>query len=432
MSDQSSAISHQASLAQRADQPSAISHQSSSLDPYDNEVLVRVQGVSKRFCRDLKRSLFYGAWDIWNDLRGHSLDEGELRKQEFWTNQDISFELRRGECLGLIGRNGAGKTTLLKMLNGLIKPDRGTIEIKGRVGALIALGAGFNPILTGRENVYIAGSVYGLSKKEIDAKYDEIVEFAELEEFMETPVRNYSSGMQVRLGFAVATSMEPDVLLIDEVLAVGDVGFRTKCYNQIHQVCKSAAVIFVSHNMPQIDRLCSRTLVLSDGLSVFDGPSGRGIDHYNQLFQHEASEWEVDKSLEILDWSVNGESKPARVNFNGGETLSIVLELDSIAESSNIELSVNVKQPSGDDILQCNSLRQGEAFRLHKGRQKVRIDIPKLKLGSGQKLLAFRMIDAETNKILIWSSDFCELVVNNKVFQPTPVYQTGYFSFISK
>ena len=147
--------------------------------------------------------------------------EASLRDGEFFAVKDVSFELRRGDCLGLLGHNGAGKTTLLKMLNGLIKPDAGSIMMRGRVGALIALGAGFNPILTGRENIYINGSVLGLTKKEIDAKIDEIIDFAEIREFIDMPVQSYSSGMAGRLGFAVATALDPDVLIVDEVLAVG-------------------------------------------------------------------------------------------------------------------------------------------------------------------------------------------------------------------
>jgi len=195
-----------------------------------SETLIRVENVSKKFCRSLKKSLWYGMRDLSKEVLGrrHGGD-GELRPDEFWSVNDVSFELKRGECLGLIGPNGAGKSTLLKMLNGLIKPDQGRIEMRGRVGALIELGAGFNPILSGRENIYVNGSVLGLAKEEIDQKLDEIIEFSELDEFIDSPVQNYSSGMKVRLGFAVAAHMKPDILLIDEVLAVGDIGFRTKC-----------------------------------------------------------------------------------------------------------------------------------------------------------------------------------------------------------
>lgn len=221
-----------------------------------SDTLIKVDNVSKKFCRSLKRSLWYGMRDLGRELAGRPHGgEGHLRPDEFWAVKDVSFEVKRGECLGLIGRNGAGKTTLLKMLNGLIKPDAGRIEMRGRVGALIALGAGFNPILTGRENIYVNAAVLGLSKREIDAKFDEIVAFAELEELIDSPVQSYSSGMVVRLGFAIAAKTEPEVLLLDEVLAVGDAIFQVKCINRIRELQRNGvATILVSHNMTDIMR----------------------------------------------------------------------------------------------------------------------------------------------------------------------------------
>jgi lipopolysaccharide transport system ATP-binding protein len=186
------------------------------------EIIVSVENISKKFCRDLKKSLWYGVRDIVAEALVSKKARAELRKQEFWAVTNSSFELRRGETLGLIGPNGAGKTTLLKMINGLLKPDNGKITVRGRVGALIQLGAGFHPLLTGRENIYISGAILGMSKREIDRKLDDIIEFSGIEEFIDAPVRNYSSGMFVRLGFSVAVHVDPDLLLIDEVLAVGD------------------------------------------------------------------------------------------------------------------------------------------------------------------------------------------------------------------
>ena len=236
-----------------------------------SDVLIRAEGVSKKFCRTLRRSLWYGVKDTFRDLAVVGA-RPDLRRGEFWAVDDVSFEVRRGECLGLIGRNGAGKTTVLKMLNGLIKPDKGRIEMRGRIGALIALGAGFNPILTGRENVYIYGSVLGLSKKEIDRKFDEIIDFAEVSDFIDTPVQSYSSGMQVRLGFAVATALQPDILLVDEVLAVGDVRFRWKCLERIKRLKESGvSIILVSHRSDDLMRTCTNGLVLEAGKTTFDG-----------------------------------------------------------------------------------------------------------------------------------------------------------------
>ena len=231
----------------------------------ENEVLVKVEGLSKKFCKDLKTSLWYGVKDLVSGITGNHND-GTLRQKEFWAVKDISFELRRGECLGLIGHNGAGKSTLLKILNGLINPDEGSVTMRGRVGALIELGAGFNPILTGRENIYNNGAVLGFTRKEIDAKVEEIIDFSEIREFIDMPVQNYSSGMKVRLGFAVAVQMEPDVLIIDEVLAVGDIGFTTKCLNKISEITATCAVIFVSHSMPMVGKICTETILLNKGV----------------------------------------------------------------------------------------------------------------------------------------------------------------------
>lgn len=274
-----------------------------------SEVLIRAENVGKKFCRDLKKSLWYGVKDSAADLfrwksRAASSEQrepsslatcnsqlatrsdsqlatSELRSDEFWANKDISFELKRGECLGLIGRNGAGKTTLLKMLNGLIKPDCGSIEMRGSVGALIALGAGFNPLLTGRENVYVNGSILGRSRKEVDRVFEEIVEFAEISEFIDAPVRTYSSGMQARLGFAAASYFDCDILLIDEVLAVGDFAFRQKCFNRLGNfIDGGGSAVLVSHALEQIIARTDRVLFMEKGKLVFDGLPREALQIY--------------------------------------------------------------------------------------------------------------------------------------------------------
>ncbi|HLA86327.1 MAG TPA: polysaccharide ABC transporter ATP-binding protein, partial [Thermoguttaceae bacterium] len=250
----------------------------------DKDVLLRVENVSKRFARSLKRALWYGMRDLAGELSGRGNGRANLRRDEFWAVDDVSFEVRRGECLGLIGPNGSGKSTLLKMLNGLLKPDRGRITARGRVGALIELGAGFNPILTGRENIYVTAAVRGISRREIARKFDEIVEFADVGDFLDMPVQSYSSGMKVRLGFAVATRIEPDVLLIDEVLAVGDAGFRAKCYNRIAEIAERTAVVFVSHGMGHVARLAERTLVLDRARTTYLGNTPEAVNRYYALF----------------------------------------------------------------------------------------------------------------------------------------------------
>jgi lipopolysaccharide transport system ATP-binding protein len=207
-----------------------------------------------------------------------------LRKDEFWAVQDVSFEVKQGEVLGIIGPNGSGKTTLLKMINGIFMPDKGRIEVNGRVGALIEVGAGFHPLLTGRENIYINGAILGMNKKEIDKKFEEIVEFADIGDFLDTPVKYYSSGMYVRLGFAVAIHCEPDILLVDEVLAVGDVEFQRKCFQKMKGLLQTGtSVILVSHSTPTILTLCKTGLFLSNAQKVTYGDIFSVVKTYNNF-----------------------------------------------------------------------------------------------------------------------------------------------------
>jgi lipopolysaccharide transport system ATP-binding protein len=205
------------------------------------------------------------------------------RKGEFFAVENLSFSVEKGECLGVIGPNGAGKTTLLRLINGLIKPDLGVLRVHGRVGGLIALGAGFNPVLTGRENIYINAAVLGLSKRQTDDVLDDIIDFSEIREFIDAPVQSYSSGMLVRLGFSVAVHLDPDVLLIDEVLAVGDAGFRGKCYNKVDELRGDKAVLLVSHNMEHIGRVCDRVLVLDRGQAAYCGAPEGAIACYRRI-----------------------------------------------------------------------------------------------------------------------------------------------------
>ena len=252
----------------------------------DKEILVSVQNVSKKFSRDLKSSLKYGALDIIKSTFGIKINK-DLRQKEFWAVQNVSFELKRGECIGLIGHNGAGKSTLLKVINGLYAPDKGQITMKGKIGALIELGAGFNPILTGRENIYNNASILGFTRKEVEEKMQSIIDFSEIEEFLDSPVKNYSSGMKVRLGFAVAAHLEPDILIIDEVLAVGDLGFVLKCFSKIDELLPKTAVIFVSHSMPMISRICNEIILMDRGKVLYHGKDiGKGVQSYYNKFSN--------------------------------------------------------------------------------------------------------------------------------------------------
>jgi lipopolysaccharide transport system ATP-binding protein len=208
-------------------------------------------------------------------LRGRQILQGD-EVEEFWALQNVSFEVKRGEVLGIIGRNGAGKSTLLKILSRITEPTQGRVRLRGRTSSLLEVGTGFHPELTGRENIYLNGAILGMKRSEIDTHFDGIVDFAEVSKFLDTPVKWYSSGMYIRLAFAVAAHLEPEVLIIDEVLAVGDVGFQTKCLNKMGDTARSGrTVLFVSHSMSAVERLCDRVIVLANGkiAGAFDNPS---------------------------------------------------------------------------------------------------------------------------------------------------------------
>ena len=225
--------------------------------------VLRVNKISKKFAKSIKQSMLYGVIDICKSFLNMTVDSEKLRTGEFWAVDLIDFTLAKGEVLGIIGSNGSGKSTLLKMLNGIFYPDKGSIEIYGRTGALIEVGAGFHPVLTGKENIYINGAILGMDRKEIDRNFGRIVEFADIGDFLDTPVKNYSSGMRVRLGFSIAIHSHPDILLIDEVLAVGDAKFQEKSLNKIKQLkSNGTSIVLVSHSITKILTLTDRVLVM--------------------------------------------------------------------------------------------------------------------------------------------------------------------------
>jgi lipopolysaccharide transport system ATP-binding protein len=382
--------------------------QNSPSNDQDDEVLVRVEGISKKFCRDLKKSLWYGVKDVVSELNPFSNEAGpqkveELRPGEFWANQGISFELKRGECLGLIGRNGAGKTTLLKMLNGLIKPDTGRIEIKGRIGALIALGAGFNPILTGRENIYVNGSILGLSREEIASKIDDIIDFAEIREFIDSPVQSYSSGMQVRLGFAVATALNPDVLILDEVLAVGDLAFSHKCYKRIGELKSKAALIFVSHNMQDVLQLCDRGVMLERGKVTASGSIADAISAYNSSNLKGESPMAAVFTREPLR-----EVKmiyPKKIGYN--EPFPLRVEIDSAEAKPNCGYNVFIHDAGCQPVFSIYAKEFGMQFDLLEGRSVIESEISHLPLTSGAYFVTVDLVD-ESGIHRMYTNYLCE------------------------
>jgi lipopolysaccharide transport system ATP-binding protein len=262
-----------------------------------SNVVIRVENLSKRYQMG-PREQYQALRDVltdWVSASWRSLPGMGQRKATvdgyLWALQDISFSIRQGEVIGIIGRNGAGKSTLLKILSRITKPTAGLVKLRGRVGSLLEVGTGFHPELTGRENIYLNGAVLGMKKAEIDRKYDEIVSFAETEKFIDTPVKRYSSGMHMRLAFAVAAHLEPEILIVDEVLAVGDAAFQKKCLGRMGQIANEGrTVLFVSHNMAVVQALCKRGILLKNGMLYQDADMSTVINTYLQMLETHATQ----------------------------------------------------------------------------------------------------------------------------------------------
>ena len=347
------------------------------------DTAIKVEGVSKKYCKSLKRSMLYGVKDIARNTIGLSSHSDRLRKNEFWALDDISFEVKKGETLGIIGPNGSGKTTLLKMLNGIFWPDKGKITIKGGVGALIEVGAGFHPLLTGRENIYINAAILGMTKEETDKKFDAIVEFADIGDFLDAPVKHYSSGMFVRLGFAVAVHCEPDILLIDEVLAVGDYGFQNKCFNKIGELRKNGTTtILVSHNMHIISTFTEKLIFLNNGKAKYFNRVEEGIKEYTNLFicKEDLSIEKICSGNEKIDFFDIEIDK--RILYPG-DSFSISMKYKSLIDYKNVEIDTGIY--SGKDI-SLYFLATNESFNekinLEKGKHVLKIEIKNIQINN--------------------------------------------------
>jgi lipopolysaccharide transport system ATP-binding protein len=278
-------------------------------------VVIKVENLSKKYIinhekksaryQTLSESLIQGSKNIFTQIK-HPFKKSKIEQQtreEFWALKDISFEINQGDKIGIIGRNGAGKSTLLKVLSRITEPTSGKIHINGRIASLLEVGTGFHPELTGAENIYLNGAILGMNRKEIKAKFDEIVDFAEVEKFLDTPVKRYSSGMYVRLAFAVASHLEPDILIVDEVLAVGDSQFQKKCFGKMQDVSKDGrTVMFVSHNIKAIETLCNNCILLNQGMIDSFGKAEIIIDKYTSQFDINEGIINIDnKYLRIIN-----------------------------------------------------------------------------------------------------------------------------------
>lgn len=369
----------------------------------DDEIAIKVEHVSKKYCKSLKQSMLYGVKDIGRNMIGLSSHSDRLRKGEFWAVDDVSFEIKKGETLGVIGPNGSGKTTLLKMLNGIFWPDKGKIAINGRVGALIEVGAGFHPLLTGRENIYINAAILGMTKRDVDEKFDDIVEFADIGDFIDMPVKFYSSGMFVRLGFAVAVHCEPEILLVDEVLAVGDEGFQNKCFNKIGELRKNGTTtIIVSHNMHIVSTFTRKVVFLNNGKAKYFNNVAEGIKQYTNLFINK-EDLGIDKicsgndKINFFDVEIN-----KRI-FYPGESFLIFMKYESLVVYEDVDIDTAIY--SGNEPLhyfQATNKAYNKNIKLQKGNHELKIEIEDIRINNATAKIAIAIWSKNRSELLFW------------------------------
>ena len=343
-----------------------------------------------------------------------------VKGTDVWALRDVSFTVEPGEALGLVGRNGSGKTTLLRLIAQIVKPTSGRVSVGGRVGSLLELGAGFHPEFTGRENVYLNGAILGLKRETIRRHLDEIVAFAELERFIDLPVRTYSSGMYMRLGFAVAAHLDVDVLLLDEVFAVGDEEFQRKCFGKIFQFKqRGGTIVFVSHDAAAVERLCGRAVLLREGSVDFDGATREAITRYHMVLADERDPDERGAGLReygsgevrIAGVELLGPGDEERRQFVPGEPLAVRLRVVSSEAVEAPRLSWELHDEAGL-VLAAGTQDTAElGWRSADSEHRLRFDVDSLPLADGRFRLRFELADAPRRRLYHWLDDAARFVV---------------------
>ncbi|HVV15521.1 MAG TPA: ABC transporter ATP-binding protein [Candidatus Paceibacterota bacterium] len=362
----------------------------------DNLPIIEIQGIGKKYDINHQRGGYIALRDVLAYMlkRPFSFFKAKAKravgfdkKEEFWALRDVSFSVGKGEVVGVIGRNGAGKSTLLKILTGITPPTEGRAVMRGRVASLLEVGTGFHPELTGRENIFLNGAIIGMTRREIARKFDDIVAFSGIEKFLDTPVKHYSSGMYVRLAFSVAAHMEPDVLIVDEVLAVGDAEFQKKCLGKMEEVTRSdgRTILFVSHNMAAVAALCKKVVVLEHGTVAFYGPTHEAIDFYMNRFTSAAGGAPASFSLgpvRLDNFTLNGAPANAIPQIASGEPLSIGVRVESTDPTGRLNIGYGIRRRS-DASLMVFSHADLESAKLPSasGIIEARFDMPRLAPG---------------------------------------------------
>jgi lipopolysaccharide transport system ATP-binding protein len=386
------------------------------------DIVVRADGLGKRY---QVGQLHGGSRLLSETLTERIKTFGRRRRsaEEFWALRDVSFELERGETFGVIGHNGAGKSTMLKVLSRVTPPTNGIVELRGRVGALLEVGTGFHPELTGRENVYLNGAILGMRRAEIERKFDEIVEFAEVERFIDTPVKRYSTGMQLRLAFSVAAHLEPEILIVDEVLSVGDLAFQEKCLGRMETVAgEGRTVLFVSHNLTAVANLCPRSILLASGRKVVEGPTPDVISEYVRSVQRD-----LGTSLsERTDRAGNGRLRFTEIRFESegapidspasGQDFDVVMSYESADGQPvrNASFAVGVNSLLGEVMLHLSTETVGVALSAVPARGEIRCAVPRCPLPPGQ--YALTLYSDVAGEALDWIQRACGLTVREGDF----------------
>ncbi|NOX59761.1 MAG: ABC transporter ATP-binding protein [Planctomycetes bacterium] len=367
---------------------------------------VSFQGVGKRFRRGAVHESLRDLLAL--AARRITGRKSRTSRQTFWALRNLDFEVAPGEALGIIGPNGAGKSTALKLLARILRPDEGSIQVKGRLAALIEVNAGMHGDLTGLENIFLTGAIMGMNRAEIKSKLDAIIEFSGIEKFIDTPVKRYSTGMQARLGFSTAAHVSPDVLLVDEVLSVGDVAFRHRCEERMREMVDAGvALIFVTHNLEQMRSICHRTLVLDGGEPTFVGSPTDAVGHYLKATMNRIGELSyVDNPRsEHTDGEVLGMTFLAA---DGSEvecvcpTEPLTMRMSFMLKRDVQRLTVEtaIRRDGGEMMVSLNSRHQGITFQAKAGRHDVSIDLPSFPLGGGNYFAIVRLWDADRSELL--------------------------------
>jgi len=399
-----------------------------------SDVVIRAERLSKLYrigqrekfttLRDVISRTFTAPFRRWfknNQNEIVSNYQSSTSNNYIWALKDVSFEVKQGEVVGIIGRNGAGKSTLLKILARITEPTEGYAEVRGRVGSLLEVGTGFHPELTGRENIYLSGAVLGMKKREIDRKFDEIVAFAEMEKFIDTPVKYYSSGMYVRLAFAVAAHLDPEILLVDEVLAVGDAAFQKKCLGKMGDVAKEGrTVLFVSHNMAAIENLCSRAILLHNGRIFSEGETRSVIRTYLQSFLSETSssslldviEREGTGDIQFTDFHVEDIYGNKLSVIQSGQDVVFVFKFKCKNEQlRNIDFGVGIYTLTGERLTIFHSQYKNQVFEKVPKEGEARCIIKRFPFAPGRYIIKI------------------SIIVNNVVADSTPL-GIGYIDVV--